>query len=207
MCQQRASRRYFFGQSVILNPTEIKAHIQSLVRWGRQVIFIGHDIINDLRALDSLQLNYAGIGTLDTFHISRNLYPHLLTLRRLLLKLDCPYSRLHCAGNDANFTLRALLLLAANLYTNQPGICQEKLAVMKQIALSSLPQTLGGKPAPPIHQALPVSRASERRTRWRINSGKYLSIKKLGSRDTRENSSRACSKKAVCSYTVSLRSS
>lgn len=35
-----------------------------------------------------------------------------LTLGELLTELECPHSWLHNAGNDANYTLRALLLLA-----------------------------------------------------------------------------------------------
>lgn len=35
-----------------------------------------------------------------------------LTLGELLTELECPHSWLHNAGNDANFILRALLLLA-----------------------------------------------------------------------------------------------
>lgn len=35
-----------------------------------------------------------------------------LTLGELLTELECPHNWLHNAGNDANFTLRALLLLA-----------------------------------------------------------------------------------------------
>lgn len=44
--------------------------------------------------------------------ISQVLPYFALTLGELLTELECPHNWLHNAGNDANFTLRALLLLA-----------------------------------------------------------------------------------------------
>lgn len=118
--------------SVILARNDITAYIKSLLPWTRQVVLVGHDIDNDLRALDSLQFDYSGFRILDTVRISREVFPRSsLTLSRLLLKLECPHSRLHCAGNDANFTPRALILLAINMSVGRAGLCQEKLAVMK----------------------------------------------------------------------------
>jgi hypothetical protein len=61
------------------------------------------------------------------------------TLRRLLLALGCPFTKLHCVGNDANFTLKALLLLAAKNCIRQTGV-ERRLAIMKEIAFSPLPQ-------------------------------------------------------------------
>ena len=40
-----------------------------------------------------------------------------LRLKNILAKLNCPAERCHVAGNDANFTLRALLLLVAEYYS------------------------------------------------------------------------------------------
>jgi hypothetical protein len=53
------------------------------------------------------------IAILDTDNMSFELEMGRSALRRLLAELDCPKSstRLHDAGNDAKYTLRALILL------------------------------------------------------------------------------------------------
>ena len=96
---------------------------------------MGHDIRNDLRVLDLLDFNFSNfdITTLDTQAMS---YGSPI-LRRLLLTLGCPFTKLHCGGNDANFTLKALLLLAVGDCITQPGT-ERRLATMKEICLNPL---------------------------------------------------------------------
>jgi hypothetical protein len=49
---------------------------------------------------------------LDTYLLAQDLQMGHLTLKNLLMELKCPCNlKFHNAGNDANFTLRALLLL------------------------------------------------------------------------------------------------
>jgi hypothetical protein len=40
-------------------------------------------------------------------------------LERVLERLECPHNKLHSAGNDANFTLKALILLGIASYSSQ----------------------------------------------------------------------------------------
>ncbi|KAH7318197.1 hypothetical protein B0I35DRAFT_460660 [Stachybotrys elegans] len=42
----------------------------------------------------------------------------------LLTRLECPFDNLHSAGNDANYTLKAALLLAATGSDNQQAVDQ-----------------------------------------------------------------------------------
>jgi hypothetical protein len=52
------------------------------------------------------------IAKFDTYLLARDLQMGHLTLKNLLMELNCPCNlKFHNAGNDANFTLRALLLL------------------------------------------------------------------------------------------------
>ena len=97
---------------------------------------MGHDIRHDLRALDLLNFDFSkfNITTLDTQSISHE----SPTLRRLLLTLGCPFTKLHCGGNDANFILKALSLLAVRNCITQSGI-ERRLAIMKENVLSPLP--------------------------------------------------------------------
>jgi hypothetical protein len=41
------------------------------------------------------------------------------SLERVLERLECPHAHMHSAGNDANFTLRALLLLGVATYSSR----------------------------------------------------------------------------------------
>ena len=140
--QERARKKFLFGETVALTQNDMLKSIRFLVPTDRQVIFVGHDIQNDLRALDLLNFDFStfNITTLDTQSISRKLISYnSSTLRRLLLTLGCPFIKLHCGGNDANFTLKALLLLVAKTYNGQTGV-ERRLAIIKEIALSPLPQ-------------------------------------------------------------------
>jgi hypothetical protein len=134
--QERARKRFLFGESVAITQNDILKSIESLIPRDRQVVFVGHDIRNDLRALDMLDFDFSkfNITTLDTQAMSHGSPTH----RRLLLTLGCPFTKLHCGGNDANFTLKALLLLAVRDCVTQPGI-ERRLADMKRVALSPLP--------------------------------------------------------------------
>lgn len=64
-------------------------------------------------------------------------------LRGLLTTLDCPSSKVHNAGNDANFTLQALLLLA--YYGLRPSVSSPSviryLTYFKALGLEPLPNT------------------------------------------------------------------
>lgn len=135
--QQRARRKFLFGESVAITQTDMIQNIESLLPTGRHIVFLGHDIRHDLRALNLLGFDFSkfSITTLDTKGLSHDDSP---TLQDLLLKLGCPFAKLHCGGNDANFTMKALLLLAIRDCITQPGL-EKKLAILEQIALQPLP--------------------------------------------------------------------
>ncbi len=133
---REGQKRFLFGESVATTQNDILRSIESLVPPDRQVVFVSHDIRHNLRALDLLDFDFSkfNITTLDTQAIAHG----SPTLRRLLLTLGCHFTKLHCGGNDANFTLKALLLLAIRDCVTQPGI-ERRLATIKEIALSPLP--------------------------------------------------------------------
>jgi hypothetical protein len=82
---------------------------------NRSIILVGHGVSNDLAALKALGFDFQEnlvIAKLDTHLLARDLQMGHLTLKNLLMELNCPCNlKFHNAGNDANFTLRALLLL------------------------------------------------------------------------------------------------
>ncbi|KAH8881209.1 hypothetical protein GQ53DRAFT_516916 [Thozetella sp. PMI_491] len=119
---KKASRRCLFGETCQVNFTAFTSHIESLIPKDRNVILVGHDINNDLKALRGLRFTFPAplSGILDTLHGTSKIYKSWSgSLGGLLGLLGCPYNGLHCAGNDANFTLRAVLLLSIQSYINQ----------------------------------------------------------------------------------------
>jgi hypothetical protein len=114
--------------------------VTSLIPPHRQVILVGHDIRNELRVLNLLGFDFSAfsITTLDTQTLCRGEFAgQAVTLRRLLLALGCPFIKLHRGGNDTNFTLKAVLLLAIRNCVESEF--KGRVAVMQKIALSPLP--------------------------------------------------------------------
>lgn len=83
---------------------------------------MGHDFRNDLKVLNLLDfdLRTSIVGILDTGKIVSIMLPNVPTMvSSVLSELQCPFQNLHTAGNDAYFTLLALLLLAIRSYTGE----------------------------------------------------------------------------------------
>lgn len=99
-------------------------NIKHCIPQNRNILLIDHDIRHEINALSKLKADFRELcitGLLDMFQITSQVLPYFaLTLGELLTEVECPHSWLHNAGNDANFTLRALLLLAVRS-CNEPS--------------------------------------------------------------------------------------
>ena len=91
-----------------------------------------------------------------------------LTLRRLLQNVSCPFAHLHIGGNDAHFTLRALLLLAADSYRGIEGqlddAARRRLDVIRSIGQAPLPVLREQEPSAAEH-LLQKAAAKKQRTK------------------------------------------
>lgn len=90
--------------------------IESCIPKNHKIILVAHDISYVLRALRILgfEFNAFPVSITDISLItSEVLIFWFLTLGELLREIHYPNDRLHSGGNDSNFTLRVLLLLAA----------------------------------------------------------------------------------------------
>lgn len=118
-----SAKKFLWGTSEKIPPSKMLQCINKLICRDRNIVLIGHGVSGDLAALSSLGFDFQSsiIGILDTTNIAFELQISHSTLGRLLNELECPRStaRLHNAGNDANFTLRALILLAIKGYKMQ----------------------------------------------------------------------------------------
>jgi hypothetical protein len=125
----------------------------------RNIVIVGHSTKTDLKILQRLGVNIYDIvpvlAILDTHLIARNLLGAnsiflkgtapmtSFNLGALLAELKCPYenSDLHNAGNDATFTLNAMLMLAIkSSESREMGSVErenlERLRAMTQVELS-----------------------------------------------------------------------
>lgn len=141
-CAQ-ASKTFLFGRSITTSQKEILENIKFLFPPSRSFVLVGHDIRHDLRALEALGADFQDhiIGVLDTSWIAHEVLPFYAgSLGDLLAELECPFDKLHCAGNDAHFTLRALLLLVVKdcrkrAYTENG----EMVGILERTALDPIP--------------------------------------------------------------------
>jgi hypothetical protein len=121
----------------------------------RRVILVGHGVATETRSLEELGLPLDGfptvVGIVDTCIFATRVTKQHLSLEQLIDVVGIPLHRnvdfggadhLHCAGNDANYTLRALLaLLDIETRDSDSGLALE---VLGRIAREDIPKTAPG---------------------------------------------------------------
>ncbi|CAN9224782.1 unnamed protein product [Alternaria sp. RS040] len=140
----KASNRYWFGKTDSASPLKLVNFIRSVVPPERKVAFVGHGVMNDLLVLQALGFQFPDsyVAFIDTLHVANEVFGCWAgPLRNLLRKLDCPHSRLHCAGNDANFTMKALLLLAAKKLEKEGGD-RSMIDLLRRLGRRELPRRI-----------------------------------------------------------------
>ena len=139
------AKKFLFGKTITIHQRDILSNLEPLVPRTRNIILVGHDIRNDLRVLQLLgfDLHTSIGGILDLGRIVSKILPNIpIALSNILSELRCPFQYLHTAGNDAYFTLRALLLLAIRDYPEEEvdSNHQEILNALKAITNVSIPR-------------------------------------------------------------------
>lgn len=140
------ARRFLFGKTIQIDRADLISDLNMLIpRSNRQIVLVGHDIRHDLTVLRRLNfdLQTSISGILDTRRIASVVFAQdNMSLVTLLTRLRCPWNKLHNAGNDANFSIRALLLLAIEGSAAVDYLKTETLVSIKTIALQSIPHKL-----------------------------------------------------------------
>lgn len=134
-----ASKKYLFGQSRILKPAGILQRIQKIIPRDRHIILVGHNVRVELAVLNRLGFDLSSLDAeiIDTASITNEVFGGPgYSLREVLTSLNCPFNNLHSGGNDAHFTLRASLLLAAQGCTDQD---HPKISTLRRIAFREIP--------------------------------------------------------------------
>ncbi|KAK1248036.1 hypothetical protein MKX07_000924 [Trichoderma sp. CBMAI-0711] len=110
-----AAEHFLFGDTESIQVSDLMRRL-ALLTQGREYVLVAHGISEDLRFLNNLDPNFVANACyiLDIVNAAQHplqLY-YRYSLEKLLEKLNIRYDRLHVAGNDAHFALRALLMLA-----------------------------------------------------------------------------------------------
>lgn len=143
--KKRKSQKFCFGQSRHVTIGDLQSEIQKLIS-ERDVILVVHGGKDDLLFLKAVEIDLRPLYIVDTQKAAQNplQLDYRCKIERLLELLECPFDpdMLHNAGNDANFTLRALLLIATIDATKhsilEPG-CRDLLSAFEKIAKEHVP--------------------------------------------------------------------
>jgi len=121
----------------------------------RRVILVGHGVATETRCLEELGLPLDAfptvVGIVDTCTFATRVTKQHLSLEQLIDVVGIPLHRnvdfggavhLHCAGNDANYTLRALLALLE--IETRDSDSDLALEVLGRIAREDIPEVAPG---------------------------------------------------------------
>jgi hypothetical protein len=140
-------QKFLFGETEEVTIEEINTKMQCLIK-ERDVVLVVHGGQNDLRFLDRIRVPIHNIYVMDTQKAAQN--PLKMTkrpsLEKLLTELEIPWTRhsLHISGNDANYTLRSLLMIAVRASEMDKQLDERQVAlldVIEGIARRRLPNS------------------------------------------------------------------
>ncbi|KXT03901.1 hypothetical protein AC578_9319 [Pseudocercospora eumusae] len=173
---------FAFGTSTWTGLADIKQTLQNVFEDAaklsppltglRKIVFVGHAIKNDLEYLRKLNFDINDIPSvvlkLDTQTIAVS-KKRQMGLAKLLAALQIVPTHLHNAGNDAAYTLRALLAIAIGEHTD-PGSTLRKLeavtvkpktTLVRKVEVSSVGTTGHKIPATTLHSRFTASQQND----------------------------------------------
>ncbi|KAF7537235.1 hypothetical protein G7054_g3915 [Neopestalotiopsis clavispora] len=164
---RRAGRKFLFGESESIPLFDVKSRVESIIPSG-DIITVFHGGQYDVKALNLFQIDLHPICVIDTVKAAQHpLHLHYrLSLENLLNKLTIPNTNLRSAGNDAHFTLRALLMLVV--------IDAERQGVTSKDSLFRALRGVAQAPRPPTRQEI---EKVERSARLRVKRESKLRVK------------------------------
>lgn len=128
----RRHRKFLFGNSTRLSLELLGRTIVEFFSElnhedpQREIIFVSHGTTNEIRILDDIGVSLEALpitGIVDMYYLARHILGLSCSLECLLTMLRIParLDLLHCAGNDAHYTLQALLALLQTQYSDNFG--------------------------------------------------------------------------------------
>ncbi len=139
------TKEFLFGTSIdITQDTLVSLLTHRLVpednsgKQPRQFILVGHGFSFEIQVLRGLGINLALApvveNILDTHYLGIEVFGQDFTLSRLTRQLGLEGSHFHIAGNDAKFSLRAILLLATHNLLEAESSQKSRLEIYEKIA-------------------------------------------------------------------------
>lgn len=150
---RKAAKRFLIGETQMYPLPEIASQILTLTQ-GRDYVLVAHGTNEDVKVLNNMDARIVGNACyiLDTVKVAQHIVQlyYRYSLETLLdsLGITTYHYRLHAAGNDAVFALRALLMLtvrdmsaASNsmIYSNQMEAQKMVAAFLEAVALVPYP--------------------------------------------------------------------
>ncbi|TVY59112.1 hypothetical protein LCER1_G000646 [Lachnellula cervina] len=142
---KKKSWNFCFGRSKHVTIEDIRREIQKLVA-KRNVVLVVHGGKDDLEFIKAAKIHLRQLYTVDTQNAAQNPLnlDYQCAVERMLTLLGCPFDpeMLDNAGNNASFTLRALLLIATVDAKNdtklEPNV-KALLSALERIATEGVP--------------------------------------------------------------------
>ena len=149
--QQPLYKDFVFGTTEIITSRsahDLKVRFEQAFSPKRKHVLIGHSFSTDLRVLQDLGIDvtdrkYNIIGMYDTYDVAKEVFCRGGKLGDLVAKVGVDPVGRHVAGNDANFTLRLMLLLVVRSYRGREEQLSEKLRERLRVV-----ELVGGAPVP-----------------------------------------------------------
>lgn len=135
------SDRFLFGNAQLLQAQDVKAYLQKLIGRRHCVLVTYGGESSDCKFIEQLHLDTRPLYHIDVLKAAQ--YPlrayYRYSLAKLLDALNLPWLNLHVAGNDARFTLHAMLMLAVRDWnlrneTTPAPVVRKTLSCLKGIA-------------------------------------------------------------------------
>ena len=133
------NRRFLFGKTLKIENKDIRQNLEALISRRRNNILVGHGTGRDLKILKhlSFELESSIVDILDTQKLAAQMLPNpRARLCEILTDLQCPFQCLRNAGNDANFTMRPLLLLEIRTYYTKTSPLQDETYGIRRRSLT-----------------------------------------------------------------------
>jgi len=139
------TKKFLFGKSIDIEQSELVLLLKDLLipeekssKKSRKLILVGHGFSSEIQVLRGLGINLALAPTvdniLDTHYLGLEAFGKNFNLSRLTGQLRMQGSHFHNAGNDANFALRAMLLLVIDNFSPADSSHQSRLETYEKIA-------------------------------------------------------------------------
>ncbi|KAL6814551.1 hypothetical protein J3E69DRAFT_347499 [Trichoderma sp. SZMC 28015] len=164
-----AAKSFLLGESKLIELTDLPASFFLLTQ-GRDYVLVAHGIDADIKFFNNLnpEIVSGACYILDTVKAAQ--YPLQLyyrySLESLLDEFNIRYAKLHAAGNDAHFALKALLMIAVR--DGQMASAPETTTPIHQDLFRILDATAHAPVAIPIWTEIPPTASQTPQTKPKL---------------------------------------